>query len=141
MTSNTSILCNAPLRKRTLFPRARRQSFWPPFLILAVGWKAQSEAASPCSPTNRKAVASTPVIFLALLRSSTLWVGRVSLLAWNTLGESEGGAGRDGEGREVEREEKRRGGVQWGIAEGGVYVTLCHPLTHEASSPWRCPRG
>lgn len=36
---------------------------------------------------------------------------------------------------------KRRGGVEWGKAEGGVYVTLCHSLTQKASSPWRCPRG
>lgn len=102
-------------------PKAPRLRFWPPFLILAVGWEAQSEAASPCFSTNGKAVANTPVIFLALQLSGTLWVGRVSLLAWNALGECKGGVGRDGEGRKVEREEKKgRSGV--GQSGGGAYM-------------------
>lgn len=120
---------------------AKRLGSWSPFLILAVGKETQSDTASPCSPTNRKAVANTPIIFLALQCCGDRWVGRVSLLAWNTLAESEGGVERDGEGREVEREEKEGGGVEWGQAERGVDVTLCHSMTHEASSPWRCPRG
>lgn len=37
------------------------------------------------------------------------------------------------------REKKGRCGA--GLGGGGVYVTLCHSLTHKASSPWRCPRG
>lgn len=47
---------------------------------------------------------------------------------------------RGGEGkREVEWEGK--GEERNGHGGGGVYVTLCHSLTHKASSPWRCPRG
>lgn len=77
----------------------------------------------------------TLVIFLALQCSGTLWVGEVSVQVEHAGKDERGGEGK----REVEWEGKRE--ERNGHGGGGVYVTLCHSLTHKASSPWRCPRG
>lgn len=108
------------LCKRSLIlPKAWFLGSWPPTLVLAVGRKTQSDAASPLSPTNGKAVANTGYIF----SSSVLWnpVGRLGLCP--------GGTRRERGGERRGREEGggvggKRGGEEWAWRRGRVCDAL-----------------
>lgn len=86
---------------------------WPPSSVLAVRSKSQSHAASPCSPTNGKAVANMPVIFLARQASGTQPVGPGSVPRRNRRREERerSEVGREGKEGEVWSGARRRGRV------------------------------
>ena len=93
-------------------------------------------------PTNGKAVANVPVIFLALQYSGTLSrPGLAAPLELPTRREGRGGEGRrrEGEGNEV-KEEKEGEGRSGARGRGRVCDALAL-ADAQASSPLRCPRG